>query len=208
MDGGTPLRVEQLVIEQAKRRPEHVALCFGTRRWTYARLSAEMERRAARLIQAGARSGDVIATTEPVHDDTVIAFLACCRMDGAFLPLSPGSSATEVSPLMARARVRLVLTADGTPHPACPSVPALPVALPEEPGSAAQLPTLPDQRDTEAIAFIQPTSGTTGSMPKLVRITHGTLTSTFPNWHEVKRRGMLDTTRPRGGTECIPYRPR
>ncbi len=55
MDGGTPLRVEQLVIEQAKRRPEHVALCFGTRRWTYAWLSAEMERRAARLMPPRAR---------------------------------------------------------------------------------------------------------------------------------------------------------
>lgn len=195
MDGGTPLRVEQLVIEQAKQRPEHVALCFGERRWTYARLQAAMERRAARLIRAGARPGDVIATTEPVHDETMIAFLACCRMDGAFLPLSPGLSATEVSSLMARARARLVLTADGAPHPACPSVPALPLALPDEPDGAAQPSSLPDYRDTEAIALIQSTSGTTGSMPKLVRMTHRTLT-----WHRFRQSWWA-------GSDDVVYRP-
>lgn len=104
MDGGMPLRVEQLMTEQVKQRPEHIAFQFGERRWSYARLHAAMERRAARLIRAGVRPGDVIATAEPVHDDTMIAFLACCRMDGAFLPLPPGLSATEVSALIARAR--------------------------------------------------------------------------------------------------------
>jgi len=195
MDGGMPLRVEQLMTEQVKQRPEHIAFQFGERRWSYARLHAAMERRAARLIRAGVRPGDVIATAETVHDDTMIAFLACCRMDGAFLPLSPGLSAAEVSALIARARARLVLTADGAPHPACPSFPALPLALPDEPGDAAQPSSLPDYRDTEAIAFIQPTSGTTGSMPKLVRMTHRTLT-----WHRFRHSWWA-------GPDDVVYRP-
>ncbi|MHB8645787.1 MAG: class I adenylate-forming enzyme family protein [Thermomicrobiales bacterium] len=167
-------RVETLIDDAAARRPDHAALVFAGRVWTYAAVRAEMDRRAALLVAAGLAPGDVVATTVQVSDDYALAFLACCRADLTLFHASSKVTAAELQPLAAKARVKMVLTADGQPHPALPSIPALPIALPGEPSDAsrAEARRRSSEGDAEAVACLQLTSGTTGGMPKLVMTPH------------------------------------
>lgn len=172
------VRVETLVDEAATSRPDHPALIFGERRWTYAQIRDEMDRRAAMLVAHGLAPGDIVATTEPVTDDLAITFLASCRADLTFLALSPKLTAAEIIPLVARARAARVLTATGAAHIARSLVASLPLDLPGEPDMAerGEASRRSSRGTPESVAAIQLTSGTTGGGPHLVRTPHRTLT--------------------------------
>ena len=178
-----PVRVETLVGEAAARRPDHPALIYGERRWTYGQLRDEMNRRAAVLVEAGLQPGDVVATTEPITDDLAISFLASCRADLTFIALSSKLTAAEIAPLVARAGARCILTARGAAHLASPTVMPLPLQLPGAPQATdrAEVSRRSSLGTPESVAALQLTSGTTGGGPKLVQTPHRTLT-----W----RRGM------------------
>ncbi len=182
------LRVEWLIDAMAAARPDHAALLFHERRWTYAHLRAEMDRRAAALVVAGLVVGDVVACAEIVTDEVILAFLACCRAGGIFFHLSPHLTAAETAPLVARAGARFVLTARGAPLPAAPGVPALPRALPGTPDAAAmeEAARRAATGTAEAIASIAATSGTTGGTPKLALQPHAmhTRLPETPMWWE------------------------
>ena len=167
-------RVETLIDDAAARQPDHPALVFGDRVWTYRALQDEMDRRAALLVGAGLAPGDVVAIAMDVSDDYALAFLACCRAGLTLFYASSKLTVAEFQPLATKARVKLLLTSDGQPHPALPSIPALPILLPGEPPEASRREA---QRrsahgDAEALACLQLTSGTTGGMPKLVMTPH------------------------------------
>jgi non-ribosomal peptide synthetase component E (peptide arylation enzyme) len=78
------LRVEATVTAAAVARPDHPAIIFGERRWTYAVLRDEIERRAAILVAAGMDADNGVAISEPVTDDLAISFLAYCRVGVVF----------------------------------------------------------------------------------------------------------------------------
>lgn len=183
-----PVRVETLVDMIAAQRPHHPALLFGERRWTYIQLRIELDRRAARLVEAGLRTGDVVATTEAASDDLAISFLACCRAGLTLLPLSAALTRAEVTPLFDQAHARIVLTADGNPHPAQATLPSLPLRLHGPASDAATQEAMHRSRlgTPDEIAAILATSGTTGTRPKLVCVPHRehTWRRTTPAWWE------------------------
>ncbi len=168
------MRVEALVDDTAVRWPDRPALVFGDRTWTYAAVRAEMDRRAAMLVQAGLAPGDLVATNVNVSDDYAFAFLACCRAGLTLFHTSSTVTAAELRPLAARARVDVMLTEGGQPHPALPAIDALPLDLPGRPSGAASVEAYRRSADgdAEAVACVQLTSGTTGGMPKLVLAPH------------------------------------
>jgi len=125
------VRIEQLLERAAARAPEKAALIYGERVWTYGALRAEVDRRALALISAGLRPGTVIATTERVTDEVVIAFLAACRADITFLHLSPTFAVSEIATLARRGGATCILTAHGEPHTALPDLAILPVNVPD-----------------------------------------------------------------------------
>ncbi len=166
------MRIEAMVAAVAADRPDRLALICGARRWTYAELRAEFDRRAAVLVAAGTQPGDVVVNTvAPVTDAVAVTFLACCRADLTFLQ---APAAPDVGPLIARSGARFALTADGTPHPDAPQTPALPLDLPgdAEMEDAREAARRSAAGDDTAIAILMPTSGTTGSAPKLARQPH------------------------------------
>jgi acyl-CoA synthetase (AMP-forming)/AMP-acid ligase II len=116
------IRIDRLVEQMATTRPHQPALIYGEQCWTFAQLLAEMRRRAMILRAAGVQPGDVVGTTAPISGDLLIAFLACCRADLSFLPLSGRLTAAEVGPLLLRADVRLLLTVSGTERSCCGAV--------------------------------------------------------------------------------------
>lgn len=109
-------RVEVAIDRAAASRPAHTALIYGERRWTYDQLRHESLRRAARLVEAGLRAGDVAVSAIPTSDDLVITFLACCRVGVVLLPLSPVLSNAEQRVLLARANPRVAFTSGDSAH--------------------------------------------------------------------------------------------
>lgn len=170
----SPVRVETMVDAMAARRPDHPALIFGERRWTYTELCAEMDRRAAVLVAAGLQPGEIVAAAEPFDDHLAITYLACCRAALILFLLSPALPAAAVSPLLGRARPRMLLTADGQPHAAAPDRTVLPLALPgvAHEAAAREARHRSATGTAEAVAVIVATSGTTGGKTKLVRVPH------------------------------------
>lgn len=167
-------RVETLIDDAAAQWPDRPALIFGDRVWTYAAVRAEMDRRAAMLVQAGLAPGAIVAASVNVSDDYAFAFLACCRAGLTLLHTSSKVTAAELRPLAARARVDVILAVGGQRHPALPDIDALPLDLPGTPSDAAYAEAYRRSADgdAEAVACVQLTSGTTGGMPKLVRMPH------------------------------------
>ncbi|MDQ2785689.1 MAG: AMP-binding protein, partial [Chloroflexota bacterium] len=136
----------------------------------------------------GLAPNDVVATTEPTTDDLAITFLACCRADLTFVALSSKLAPVESARLLERVGAALLLTADGSPHPANPMEPTLRLDLPGMASRAAD--TEVARRfafgTAEAVAILQTTSGTTGGMPKIARTPHRLLTwrRATPSWWE------------------------
>lgn len=195
MSGGVPIRIEALVERAAAERPDHPALIYGERRWTFAQLRDEMNRRAAIVRAALPDSDAVVGITEPNSDDSLLAFLAAARAGRPLLHLSQRLAAEESRVLLARARVRLLLTAGGRFHPIAPDVPVLPIALP---GTAPSLSAGAGDAgpvDVAAPVALQSSSGTTGGLPKLVAIPHRQLTWRHRSllWWETPDRVIYNT---------------
>lgn len=188
VDGTKPVRVEQLIDAVAARRPDHPALIDGARRWTYAQLRDEMDRRAAILVDAGVPSDAVVLTTGPVNADVVLAFLACCRANTIFFHISPKLTPAELRPLIARASPHLILTRNGQPHAAAAEIFTLPSEMSGNPDAYS---TMEARRrsasgNADATAALETTSSTTGGTSKLVRVAHRRLTlrHNAPLWWE------------------------
>lgn len=171
------VRLETLIDAAATAHPERMALICGERRWTYRALAMEMDRRAAILVETGLDAGDVVVVNDIVTDAVAITFFACCRAGVALLALSSKLSAPELVSLSIRADARAILKATGAPHPALPALPSLVLDLPGDPGDAARAAAERSASGTaDDVAIVQPTSGTTGSAPKLIPLPYRQLT--------------------------------
>ena len=172
------VRVEQLIDEAAAARPDHVALVFGDRRWTYRQLQAERDRRAGVLVEAGLPPGAIVVTAERFTDDHILSFLACCQAGAALASLPPPYTASERQRVTARLQAQLVLTTAGLSDPALIARQSLPITLPGSPGEAA---IAEAKRRSQAgtpddLATIRTTSTTTKADPKLVMRPHRQMT--------------------------------
>jgi acyl-CoA synthetase (AMP-forming)/AMP-acid ligase II len=174
----TIVRVETLIDEAAARTPGKLALVFGDRGWTYGEVRAELDRRAALLVEAGLPPGAVVVAIAATSDDLTLTFLACCRANVTLLPLPLHLAAPELRAIVARAQPRLALLDAAQPERAIDLPPVLPLSLPGEPGSAASREAT--RRSAAGTiddpGMLRTTSGTTQALPKLAIIPHRQLT--------------------------------
>ena len=172
--------------------PRTWAFLYGERSWTYATFAAAARQRAQGLRAAALPPGSTVIAIEPMSDDLLLAFLACCQLGLVFCHLSPQYTIHEVTPLAARAAARLALTRDGAPHPLLPALPALPLDLP---GGEPTLALPPQSGSPEEPILLSTTSGTTARLPKLAILPHRALTwrRHLPVWFEA-RPGVISTT--------------
>ncbi len=169
-------RIEWLVDRAAARTPDAIAVidADSRRRWTYAALRAEMDRRAAALVAYGLAPGSVVLVNAPTHDHVLIAWLACCRADLIFMPVTPKIAPPEIADLARRARACVVLTPDGQPHPVLTHLPVLPLDFAgASPDSAFDEALRRSQEgDADATTLLLTTSGTTSRRTKIVQQSH------------------------------------
>jgi amino acid adenylation domain-containing protein len=161
--------VLQHVVENVRRRPQHVALKDAQIELTYEQLSNEVQRVAASLLARGVTSGDRVVLLLQNSIEYVIAALGCLWIEAIFVPLDASDPVDRVMSLMSDCDAVMVLTNGAFDEPKAPldveRSPFMSIAqlLDEAVEAPVPIPT------GEHPAYIIYTSGTTG-VPKGVTV--------------------------------------
>ncbi len=176
--------VDGVLRRSAARRPEHTALTFDDRSWTYRELDDAVTRAAGRLLALGLAPGDRVAGYGVNSDAYVIGFLACSRAGLVHVPVNYALTGDELRYLLAQSGSRAVLV-DPALRSSLESVRAdlgveHVVTLRGEGDSLLEwtrdgdVPQVPARVSGGDLAQLLYTSGTT-SKPKGAMMTHGAL---------------------------------
>jgi amino acid adenylation domain-containing protein len=161
--------IHELVEEQARLRPDAVAIVEGEHRFTYAELDARADRLARRLRRLGV--GPEVPATFLLERsaEMIVALLAILKAGGAYAPLDPASPRERLAWLIEHLGSPVLITEPGLLE-RLPSLPeGVEVVLPSE--DAADHPTPLPRVAPDGLAYILFTSGTTGT-PKGVAVPH------------------------------------
>ena len=166
--GPTPAeaRIDRL-FAAASARPDHVAVIDAVdgQELTYGELAARAASVAAALAARGVRRGDFIGIALTRSVDMIVAVLGVLTAGAAYVPLDPGYPARQLTEMIGRCGVKLVL---GGPLPG-QSVPV--ISLTAAAGTARRdTPTAAGRADDDP-AYVMFTSGSTGQ-PKAVVVPH------------------------------------
>ncbi|MBO4207992.1 non-ribosomal peptide synthetase/MFS transporter [Micromonospora echinofusca] len=185
-DLGPPTCLHRLVVAQAARTPDAVAVRDARGAVSYAELDRRVHRLAGALTAAGARTGDLVAVVMERGVEQVVATLAVQLAGAAYLPVDPDLPAARRHHLVERGGCRLALTqpwlvdALDWPDEVRPLVVTDDGAAPGDgapdgtaPAPAASAPdgVVPDPAGPDDLAYVIFTSGSTGD-PKGVVIDH------------------------------------
>ncbi|HVT17772.1 MAG TPA: non-ribosomal peptide synthase/polyketide synthase [Thermoanaerobaculia bacterium] len=184
VDLGRP--VHQIVADQARRRPEALAVADGEAQLTYAELDRQASRLARLLVREGIGPEEVVALFCHRSLELVVAALAVLKAGAAYLPMDPSWPQERLSFVLADGRARVVLSVAELDH-------RLPTDLHcrrlyVDRGAAAE-PTagevhgsrLPGAEAPDSLAYVIYTSGSTG-LPKGTALRHGGL-SNMAAWY-------------------------
>ncbi|MEU9717534.1 amino acid adenylation domain-containing protein [Streptomyces sp. NPDC047976] len=161
--------VVEMFLEQARTRPDAVAVVDGHRSLTYRRAAELAAQLAHHLTGRGVTAEQVVGISLPRSADMVIALLGVLRAGAAFVPLDPQWPAARRAAAIQDAGVVLQLNDTGEHDPAEPEAVAVDLgdwAFDAHPcdGPATPVPGA-------ALAYVIFTSGSTGR-PKGAMIRH------------------------------------
>ncbi|MBI4916782.1 MAG: AMP-binding protein [Acidobacteria bacterium] len=140
-----------------------IAFVEGTCRLTYGELRDDAQRLGAAFAAAGVVAGDRVALALPSGLDFVRAFFALQRIGAIPCAFDPSIPAPTLVRRAGRIRPRLLVTGGhhGDPLAQAAQEAGLDAVGIDDLGvGGGHVPPVPD--DTEAVAFLQPTSGTSG----------------------------------------------
>jgi amino acid adenylation domain-containing protein len=164
------ITVPELILAQAKRSPEAVAVESASERISYAQMAAKASGLADHLRRLGVGPADIVAVAVPRSAEMVPALLGVQLSGAAYLPLDHEHPAERQNYILADAGARFLVTA-GASGEAGLSI-ARRVRLddvPAQPGLGQ-----PITIRSESAAYVIYTSGSTGQ-PKGVMVTHRAL---------------------------------
>ncbi|MFD7451666.1 amino acid adenylation domain-containing protein [Kitasatospora sp. NPDC059827] len=169
--------VHQLVEEQARARPDAVALVHGDRRLRYRELNERANRLAHRLRGLGARPDTTVGVCAERGPELVVALLAVLKSGAAYLPLDPAHPTDRLTHLLLSTGTAVVLHDAHLADRLGPYDGTL-LAL-DDPATADHPGTDPDPvTRPDHLAYVIHTSGSTGT-PKGVQITHRNVLGLF-----------------------------
>ncbi len=174
--------VPELVAEQARTRPEAIAIVSGSERLTYGELDRRANQLAHYLKAKGVGAEQVVGLHMERSAASAIASLAVLKAGGAYLPLDPSLPAERLRHMLMDAGVLLVLSrreiSEQLPKHTWSVVDldSLFPTLSSYPGNC-----LPVELTEKSLVYVIYTSGSTGQ-PKGVEVTHGGLRN-LVDWH-------------------------
>ena len=148
------------VEDQARLRPEAIALVAEDSVLTYRTFNGHANRLARHLRALGVRTEDPVGVCLPRSAELVIALLAVLKAGGAFVPIDPAWPAQRRAETLARAGITHVIDSVGE-HA-------------DYPDTDLGLPVSPEQ-----LAYVMYTSGSTGT-PKGAMIRHQAIAARLP----------------------------
>ena len=113
-----------LFRHQAQETPNHVAVVYKDRSYTYAEVDALSDRIAAYITSKGLGLEDVVSILIPRSEWLAIASLGALKAGCAYQPLDPSYPKERLNFMMqdANAKLLLSLSPDPKPHPLTPSL--------------------------------------------------------------------------------------
>lgn len=173
-DGGdaglSPRLLHELVLEQADRTPDAIAVRHASGTWTYKKLIERSRAAAATLSERGVAAEARVAVCMPRTPDALAWMLGTLTAGGAYVPIDPDYPPARIAEILAATAPAAVATtpalADRLPPETVNVVDAarLDAAAPERPPSS--IAATPNN-----LAYILFTSGSTGR-PKGVAVEH------------------------------------
>ena len=178
--------IVELFRQRAAEYPEHTAVIYEERAYTYAQVEDLTDRLAAYLARQGLGRGDRVAVFIPRSEYMVIASLGVLKAGCAYEPLDPNYPDERLSFMARDAEVKLIIVAD--------ELKARLENFPDYKGlvlTISEAASLPEAAEEEIKAMEGPkpedlfiliyTSGTTG-VPKGVRLLHSNLMA-YAAWY-------------------------
>jgi len=163
--------VHELFEEQARARPDAVALVRGDETLTYAELDARAAAIAARLRELGVDADARVATFLDRSIDTIAGLLGILKAGGAYVPIETTYPRDRIAFMLRDAGAHAVLTSaslrDRLPAGAPPAL----LLDREPPPAQAGVGTPTSRARGDTLAYVMYTSGSTGT-PKGVEILH------------------------------------
>ncbi len=165
--------VHDLIISQARRTPEAVAVSCAGAELTYAELLARGERLAAHLRGLGVGADVPVGLALERDLDLPVGLLGILAAGGAYVPLDPAFPPERLAHALANSGARVLVTQSrllGT----LPPFDGTRVCLDAELSAQQSAPLVEAARAAgpESLAYVIHTSGSTGQ-PKGVQIPHG-----------------------------------
>ncbi|MBH9309397.1 amino acid adenylation domain-containing protein, partial [Pseudomonas aeruginosa] len=163
--------LQQRFEEQARHRPQAVALILDEQRLSYGELNARANRLAHCLIARGVGADVPVGLALERSLDMLVGLLAILKAGGAYLPLDPAAPEERLAHILDDSGVRLLLTQghllEHLPRQAGVEVLAIDGLVLDGYAESDPLPTL----SADNLAYVIYTSGSTGK-PKGTLLTH------------------------------------
>ena len=187
MGPATAMNLGRLLTQTARRLPDHVALVWGDRHWSFAELDGRVDRLAAALRGLGVGKGDTVLVHSRNSNAMFESMWACFKLGAIWVPTNFRLTPAEVVHLAVTARARVMLRDRGFEAHAdavraagfgqdCIAVGDARADEHDYESLLAGAPPPPPDHEAD-VAYADPlwfffTSGTTGK-PKAAVLTHG-----------------------------------
>ncbi|WP_223165474.1 non-ribosomal peptide synthetase [Lentzea indica] len=158
--------IVELFREQARQRPDAIAINDGDRAFTYGEALARSNQLAHHLIERGLRTEQVVGISLDRSAEMVISLLAVLQAGGAFVPLDPQWPASRRESVITDAQVVLLLGTGQQGEPEAIAVDLDDWGFAGHPAEPTDISILGAQ-----LAYVMFTSGSTGR-PKGAMIRH------------------------------------
>lgn len=158
-----PSLLHGLFIEQAKRRPENIAVIFGNQSITYRELDRKSNQVARYLKEQGIGKKQVVGVLAERSIESIINIIGILKSGGAYVPIDPAYPESRREYMLTNSECRILLKPDLYQQN----------NLDEYSGDDVEISNVP-----EDLAYIIYTSGSTGR-PKGVAVTHQAAANTI-----------------------------
>jgi amino acid adenylation domain-containing protein len=173
--------IVSLFCRQAKATPQHIAVVYKDKKYTYAEVDEMSDRIAGYIASKGLGAENVVSVLIPRCEWMAIASLGVLKAGCAYQPLDPSYPKERLNFMMQDADAKLLI-ADEELRPIVDEYLGDVLLTKELPNLQSTLNSLNTQITPSSLFILLYTSGSTG-VPKGCQLTHGNLVA-FCHWYQ------------------------